>query len=71
MITVNLSMWHCICMSTSNKKNLFDVAIGLTFIRKLCIDLKWREMWSKEIFMCPKWPSVAIFGKYFFFQVAY
>ena len=28
--------------------------------KKLCIDLKWREMQLKVIFGHPKWPSVAI-----------
>ena len=27
---------------------------------KLCIDLKWREMWLKAIFGHPKWPLAAI-----------
>ena len=30
---------------------------------KLCIDLKWREMWSKVIFGHPKWPPAAILWK--------
>ena len=31
--------------------------------RKLSIDLKWREMWSKVIFGHPKWPPAAILWK--------
>ena len=32
--------------------------------KKLCIELKWREMHSKVIFVHPKWPPAAILWKF-------
>ena len=46
---------------------LSKMAAGGHFVKKLKkklrIDLKWREMWSKVIFGHPKWLPVAILWK--------
>ena len=40
------------------------MAAGSHFVKKkLCIDLKWREMWSKVICGHPKWPPADILWK--------
>ena len=64
------NLTHALFIQISRTSSITDIVVQSKMQKfqkkkKLRIDLKWQELWSKVIFGHPKWPPAAILSKFF------